>query len=79
MENIQHIHEVLHLIFNTEKEYAIADLYSELKSQFGEDVHFANCANNAFPIQAVVPFLRSKNKIRLSENRIIPITSACSH
>ena len=35
MENIQHIHEVLHLIFNTEKEYTIADLYSELKSQFG--------------------------------------------
>ena len=79
MENIQHIHEVLHLLFTTEKEYTVEDLYSELKSQYGEDVHFANCADNVFPIQEVVPFLLSRNKIRLKENRIIPLTPACSH
>ena len=79
MENIRHIHEVLHLIFNTEKEYTVKELYSELKTQFGEDVHFANCADNVFPIQEVAPFLLSRNKIRISDNIIIPLTPACSH
>jgi len=79
MKNIRHIHEVLNLIFNAEKEYTVKDLYKELKSTFGEDVHFSNCAENVFPIQEVVPFLLSRNKIRLDNNIIIPLTPACSH
>ena len=79
MENIQHIHEVLHLLFNTEKEYTVAGLYKELKKQYGEDVHFSNCSENVFPIQEVVPFLLSRNKIKLLENRIIPLTPVCNH
>lgn len=79
MENIHHIHEVLNLLFNTEKEYTVENLYSELKGQYGDDVHFANCAENVFPIEEVVPFLLSRNKIRLNENIIIPLTPACSH
>lgn len=79
MENIHHIHEVLNLLFNTEKEYTVENLYSELKDQYGDDVHFANCAENVFPIEEVVPFLLSRNKIRLNENIIIPLTPACSH
>jgi len=79
MENIHHIHEVLHILFNSEREYTVEDLYEELKSEFGFDVHFANCAENIFPLQEVVPFLLSRNKIRLAENLIIPLTPACSH
>lgn len=79
MENVRHIHEVLNLLFNTEKEYSVSDLYAELKSQFGENVQFTNCSENIFPLQGVVPFLLERNKIRLSENIIIPLTPACSH
>jgi len=79
MGNLRHIHEVLHLLFTAEKEYTVDDLYNVLRDQYGEDVHFANCADNIFPIQEVVPFLLSRNKIRLSENRIIPLTPACDH
>ena len=73
MDNIQHVHEVLHLIFNSEEEYTVKKLYSELKRRFGDDVHFTNYADTVFPIQEVVPFLLSTNKIRLSENTIIPL------
>lgn len=79
MENIHHIHEVLHLIFNTEKKYTIEGLHGELISQFGDDVQFTSCSDNVFPIQEVIPFLLGREKIRLSENTIIPLTPACSH
>ena len=77
MDNIQDIHEVLHLLFNTDKEYTVKKLYRELKIIFGDDVCFTNCADNVFPIQEVVPFLLSREKIRLSENTIIPLTHVC--
>lgn len=78
MNNTRHIHEVINLIFNAEKEYSVEELYNELKTQFGEDVHFANCADNVFPLQEVASFLLSKNKIRISDNIIIPLVPACS-
>ena len=79
MENIHHIHEVLELLFTTDQTYTVEDLYTELKTTYGSDVHFVNCAENVFPVQEVVPFLLSRNKIRLEENLIIPLTPACSH
>ena len=79
MENVRHIHEVLSLLFNTEIEYTVETFYNELKSRFGEDIHFANCSENIFPIQEVVPFLLGRNKIRLSENTIIPLVPGCDH
>ncbi len=79
MENIRHIHEVLQILFTSEKEYTVESLYTELNTQFGEGVHFTNCAENVFPINEVIPFLLSREKIRLEENRIIPLTPACSH
>ena len=79
MENIRHIHEVLHLLFNADKAYTINELHDDLRNLFGEDVHFVNCADNVFPISGVVPFLLSRNKIRLSENLIIPLIPACDH
>ncbi len=79
MENLRHIHEVLEILFSGEREFTVEELYSDLQSRFGPDVHFANCADNVFPITEVVPFLLSRNKIRLAENRIIPLTPACDH
>ena len=79
MENIRHIHEVLELLFTGKKAYTVDELYSDLKNTFGNDVQFENCADNVFPIQEVVPFLLSRNKIRLQENTIIPLTPACDH
>ena len=79
MTNTQHIHEVLNILFSANKVYTVEELYSELKTTFGENVHFANCSDNVFPIEGVIPFLLSREKIRLEENRIIPLTPACSH
>jgi probable metal-binding protein len=79
MEKIRHIHEVLQILFTSEKVYTVESLYTELNTQYGEDVHFTNCAENVFPIDEVIPFLLSREKIRLEENRIIPLTPACSH
>ena len=79
MENIRHIHEVLQILFTSEKEYTVESLYAELNSHFGEGVQFANCADNVFPVDEVIPFLLSRGKIRLEEDRIIPLTPACSH
>lgn len=79
MENIRHIHEVLHLLFTPTKEYTIDSLPTELITQFGDDVQFTNCSDNVFPINQVIPFLLSREKIRLEDDRIIPLTPACSH
>jgi probable metal-binding protein len=79
MGNIHHIHEVIELLFTSEKDYTVKDLYDELRRKFGKDVRFTTCADNLFPIQEVVPFLLSKNKIRISENIIIPLIPACDH
>ena len=79
MQNIHHIHEVLNILFNSEVEFTVEGLYAKLNSEFGDNVHFANCADNVFPINEVIPFLLSRNKIKLDENRIIPLTPACDH
>ena len=79
MENIHHIHEVLEILSNPDKVYTVEDLSIELSNEYGDDVHFATCSERVFPIQEVVPFLLSKNKIRLSENMIIPLAQSCNH
>jgi len=79
MENLRHIHEVLHIIYNSEKVFTAKSLYNEISSRFGDDVQFTSCSDNVFPMKEVVPFLLSRGKIRLEENKIIPLTPACSH
>lgn len=76
---MHHIHEVIELLYTSEKDYTVKDLYDELRKKFGKDAHFTTCADNLFPIQEVVPFLLSKKKIRISENTIIPLIPACDH
>ncbi len=79
MNNIRHIHEVLEILATREDHFTIQSLQSDLAERFGEDVNFMNCAENVFGLQEVVPFLLSKNKIRLSGDEIIPLMLACDH
>ncbi len=79
MDNIRHIHEVLNMIYSTDKKFTTYELTSHLQNIFGEDVHFTSCSENVFPLTEVVAFLLSRNKIRLEEEVIIPLTPACSH
>ncbi len=79
MDNIRHIHDVLNLIYSTDKKYSKYELTAHLQDVFGEDVHFTSCSENVFPLSEVVPFLLSRNKIRLQDELIIPLTPACNH
>jgi probable metal-binding protein len=79
MNNIRHIHEVLEIIYGTDKKYSTSSLITELKQTFGEEVNFTSCSDNVFPLSGVVSFLLERNKIRLEEDVIIPLTPACSH
>lgn len=79
MENIKHIHEVLELLYTSNRTYTTSELTSTLQNSYGKDVHFISCADNVFGLSDVVSFLLSKNKIRLEEDLIIPVTPACSH
>lgn len=79
MSNIRHIHEVLGILYQTENSFTIQELTAHLQMVFGDDVHFTSCSDNIFPLHEVVSFLLSRNKIRLEEETIIPLTPACNH
>ncbi len=79
MNNIRHIHEVLGILYQTEDNFTTRELLLHLQQVFGSDVHFTSCSENIFPLDEVVSFLLSRNKIRLEDNMIIPLTPACNH
>lgn len=79
MDNLRHIHEVLEILFNNEKQYTVQSLPADLAERFGEDVCFVNCAESIFGLPEVIPFLLSRNKIRLEGEEIIPLVPACNH
>ena len=79
MENIRHIHEVLNILFNSGQDFTVEELHNEIRTQFGETVQFTSCSDNVFPLQEVIPFLLSREKIRLEDDNIIPLLPACSH
>ena len=79
MENIHHIHEVLNLLYNSGEDFTVEELHKEIVFQFGETVQFTSCSDHVFPLQEVIPFLLSRQKIRLEDNNIVPLTPACSH
>ena len=79
MDNIRHIHEVLNIIYNTDKKYSAEELPQFLQESFGEDVLFTSCSDNIFPVSEVISFLLSRNKIRIEDEMIVPLTPACSH
>lgn len=79
MENLRHIHEVLELLYTSNRSYTIQELTSFLQRFYGPDVHFTSCSDHVFGVSEVISFLLSKNKIRLEEDLIVPLTPACSH
>jgi len=79
MDNLRHIHDVLELLFTSDKKFTVAGLEAELETTFGVDVQFANCADHLFGIDEVVPFILSKKKIRLEGDTIVPLVPGCSH
>lgn len=79
MNNIHHIHEILHLLFGAEETYTVEALHQEILDRYGEDVQFTTCGDNLFGIDGVIPFLQSREKITLQGNNIIPLTPACDH
>jgi len=79
MENIRHIHEVLEILYSGDKRYKVEEFPNELVSIFGKNVQFTSCSENVFDLPEVVSFLLSRNKIRLDENVIIPLTPPCNH
>ncbi len=76
---MRHIHEVLELIYTSEKNFTTGELVKNLTAFYGEDVFFTSCADHIFRIDGVIPFLLEKGKIRLEDDTIIPMTQACSH
>ncbi|MDZ7604884.1 MAG: DUF2492 family protein [Cyclobacteriaceae bacterium] len=79
MDNIRHIHEVLEILAARDNHYTVQSLRTDLEERFGEDASFINCAEYVFGLTEVVPFLVSKNKIRLEGEEIIPLMLSCDH
>ena len=76
---IRHIHDVLDIIFNSEHQYSTESLIEEVKTRFGDQTHFTSCSENVFSADEIVPFLLSRNKIKVNGNLITPLTPSCSH
>lgn len=79
MENIAHIHEVLQMIFFSNKSFTKSSLIAEVIDTFGEDVLFTNCSEINMKPEEIIDFLISKNKIELRGEEIIPVGSTCGH
>ena len=79
MEHVNHIHEVLELIYGSGKSYTKASLISEITDLFGEEAKFTTCGDHLFGIQGVIPFLLERNKINIEGEAIIPLAPPCSN
>ena len=74
-----HIHEVLNIIYNTDKRFTIDELKQEVINNFGEDISFTSCSENEFEISEMVDFMLQRGKIQLQGDKIYPFGEACNH
>lgn len=74
-----HIHEVLNIIYNSDKIFTIEELKQEVINSFGENVSFTSCSENKFEINEMVDFMLQRGKIQLEGNKIYPFGEACNH
>lgn len=74
-----HIHEVLNLIYSSNKIYTVDELKQEIIRNFGEDVYFTSCSENEFDIESMVDFMEQRGKILVQDNKIYPFGEACNH
>lgn len=77
--SLLHIHEVLNLIYSSDKIYTIDELKAEVVRNFGENVSFTSCAENEFEIDDMVHFMQQRGKIRVEDGKIYPFGEACNH
>ena len=74
-----HIHDVLDIIYNSEKIYTVEELEQEVINNFGEGICLTSCSDNAFGISEMINFMVERGKIRLQGNEIYPIGESCGH
>jgi probable metal-binding protein len=74
-----HIHEVLNIIYNSDKNFTIEELKREVIKNFGEDISFTSCSENELEINDMVDFMLQRGKIQLEGNKIYPFGKACNH
>ena len=74
---MRHIHEILDLIFQSDKTFHLDSFESEIKRLFGEDCTFTSCADNEMSTAEVTNFLLQRGKIKIEEGKIIPLSQGC--
>jgi probable metal-binding protein len=74
-----HIHDVLDIIYGSDRIYTIEELEQEVLNKYGEDIRLTSCSENQFGISEMVDFMVSRDKIQLKDNRIYPIGESCGH
>jgi len=77
--SVLHIHEVLDIIYNSEKIFTIEELKQEVVKNFGEDISLTSCSDNEFEINDMVNFMLEKGKIQLQGDKIHPTGESCGH
>ena len=74
-----HIHEVLNIIYNSDKILTIEELKQEVINTFGENISLTSCSDHEFEINDMVDFMLQRGKIQLQGDKIYPYGGACGH
>jgi len=77
MENIFHVHEILEMISFSNKAYNRENLIEEIKTTFGEDANFMNCADQILTPEEVLDFLIKKKKVVLEDKLVKSVGKPC--
>ncbi|PIF06143.1 MAG: metal-binding protein [Draconibacterium sp.] len=72
--NELHIHEVLHMMQQTQKTYSgKADFVKDISEKFGSDAHFFACSAGGMNADEAFEFLIRKGKISLNSKQLVDI------
>jgi len=71
--NIRHIHEVVFLIEQYNKELTPEKLVEKIGDTWGTDVRFAACSGTAFPKEYAVDFLLYRQKAIITETGVVAL------
>jgi len=77
--DLLHIHDVLDIIYNSDKIYTIEELEKEVIHNYGEDINLTSCSDNVFGITEMIDFMVDRGKVQLQGNKIFPIGQSCGH
>ena len=77
--SLLHIHDVLNIIYGSDRIYTVDELKEEIKNSHGEDVRLTSCSENQFEIDSMIDFMLQKGKIQLDGDKIYPFGEACNH